>query len=445
MELIRGLIGIISLIGIAYFASVDKKSIDWRLVLTGVGLQLCFGLAVLKVPFLFSVFDFLSLFFVRVLEFTENGSRFVFGGLADPAKQDTFGMVFAFRVLPTIIFFSALTSGFYYLGVLQKIVYGIAWVMVRTMRLSGPEGLSAAGNIFLGQTEAPLLIKPFIKDMSYSQLFCVMTGGMSTIAGGVMAAYISFLGGSDPALRHFYATHFLAASIMAAPASIVVAKLLVPEPKTTFVNKNLDINNVERPGANVIDAIALGALDGLKLAAIVGGMLLAFIAVIAMLNYTLQNVLSEGVSYLMTNLFGSEQTLNEMIKSATDGRFTGLSMQFLLGLILQPIAFLIGVEWKDTMIFASLLGEKIVINEFIAYSSLGGLPEGAVSERTRVIATYALCGFANFSSIAIQIGGIGSLAPNQRANVSTLGLRAVLGGSLATLMTASIAGMFIND
>lgn len=441
MEFIRGFIGIISILGIAFLFSSDRRGIDWRLVLIGVCLQLSFSVAVLKIDFFFSIFNFFSLFFVKVLEFTEHGTQFLFGNLVDPAHQNTFGMIFAFRVLPTIIFFSALTSGLYYLGVLQKIVYAIAWVMVRTMRLSGPEGLSAAGNIFLGQTEAPLLIKPFIKSLTTSQLFCVMTGGMATIAGGVMSAYISFLGGNDPTLRHFYATHFLAASMMAAPASIVIAKLLVPERKTTFINKNMDMSEVERPGANVVDAVALGAIDGLKLAAIVGGMLIAFIAVIAMLNFTLQNVVAEGIGWVMTTL-GAEQGLNEWIKSFTDGRFEGLSLQFLLGMILRPIAFLIGVEWQDTIIIAGLLGEKIAINEFIAYSSLGKLAPGAISEHSKIIATYALCGFANFSSVAIQIGGIGSLATEQRANVSRLGLKAVLGGTLSTLLTASIAGMF---
>jgi CNT family concentrative nucleoside transporter len=428
MEIIRGLFGLAVLIGIAYIFSTNKKHISWRLVGVGVFLQIVFGTLVTKVPFIAGIFEFLSRGFVRLLSFSNAGAQFLFGNLANPANNSGLGYVFAFQVLPTIIFFSTVSAGLYYMGVLQRIVYGIAWVMSKGMRLSGAESLSAAGNIFLGQTEAPLLVRPFIATMTRSELMCLMTGGMATLAGGVLAAYVSFLGGSDPAQQAAFAAHLLTASVMNAPAGIILAKILVPETEYDKINSNLDVNK-EALGVNIIDAMSIGAADGLRLAANVGGMLLAFIAIIALLNYLLLKI-------------GTIGGLNELVTASTNGQFSGLSFQYLLGQIFRLFAFLIGIPWVDTLQVGSLLGQKTAINEFVAYLDLAKMKEaGTLSAKSVVMATYALCGFSNFSSIAIQIGGIGSMAPGQQGNLSRLGLYALLGASLACLMTATLAGI----
>ncbi len=428
MEIFRGLFGLVVLIGIAYVFSTNKKSISWRLVGVGVFLQILFGTLVTKVPFIAGVFEFLSRGFVRLLSFSNAGAQFLFGALADPAKNDGLGYIFAFQVLPTIIFFSTVSAGLYYLGVLQRVVYSIAWVMSKGMRLSGAESLSAAGNIFLGQTEAPLLVRPFISTMTKSELMCLMTGGMATLAGGVLAAYVSFLGGSDPAQQAAFAAHLLTASVMNAPAGIILAKILVPETEHDKINTNLEVNK-ESLGVNIIDAMSIGAADGLRLAANVGGMLLAFIAIIALLNYLLIKI-------------GSIGGINEMIVASTSGQFSGLSFQYLLGQVFRLFAFLIGIQWADSLQVGSLLGQKTAINEFVAYLDLAKMKNaGTLSAKSVVMATYALCGFSNFSSIAIQIGGIGSMAPGQQGNLSRLGLYALLGASLACLMTATVAGV----
>lgn len=426
MDILRGFIGIFSLILIGFLFSSSRKKIDWRLVIIGISAQLIFGFLVLKVDLCYQFFNYLSAGFVTVIGFSEKGAGFIFGRLLD---TESFGFIFAVRVLPTIIFFSALTGGLYYLGILQKVVFGIAWVMQKTMRLSGPESLSAAGNIFLGQTEAPLLVKHFISEMNRSQLFCMMVGGMATLAGGVLATYVEFLGGSNIAEKQKFATHLLAASMMNAPAAIVMSKLIIPETENSKLNKTLSINP-EKLGSNLIDALAIGAAEGLKLAAIIGGMLMAFISLIYLLNY------------ILTDQIGAHTGLNEWIQSSTSGQFNSFSLQYILGQLFRPIAFLVGVDWKDTLIVGSLLGEKTVINEFIAYKSLADLGgKNILTEKSVIIATYALCGFSNFSSIAIQVGGLGSLAPNQRSNISALGLKAVLAGTLACLSSAAVAGM----
>ena len=428
MEIFRGFFGLVVLIGIAYVFSTNKKSISWRLVGFGVFLQILFGTLVTKVPFIAGIFEFLSKGFVRLLSFSNAGAQFLFGALADPAKNDGLGYIFAFQVLPTIIFFSTVSAGLYYLGVLQRVVYSIAWVMSKGMRLSGAESLSAAGNIFLGQTEAPLLVRPFINTMTKSELMCLMTGGMATLAGGVLAAYVSFLGGSDPAQQAAFAAHLLTASVMNAPAGIILAKILVPETEHDKINTNLEVNK-ESLGVNIIDAMSIGAADGLRLAANVGGMLLAFIAIIALLNYLLIKI-------------GSIGGMNEMIVASTSGQFSGLSFQYLLGQVFRLFAFLIGIQWADSLQVGSLLGQKTAINEFVAYLDLAKMKNaGTLSAKSVVMATYALCGFSNFSSIAIQIGGIGSMAPGQQGNLSRLGLYALLGASLACLMTATVAGI----
>ncbi|MGI9542325.1 MAG: NupC/NupG family nucleoside CNT transporter [Cyclobacteriaceae bacterium] len=433
MDYLRAAFGIIVLISIAYLFSVHRKNIDWRLVATGVVLQLLFGVLVTKVGFIAQMFDLVSLAFVKFLSFAQDGAEFIFGGLAYNSNDNrnaghSLGFIFAFQVLPTIIFFSSISAGLYYLGWLQKIVYVIAWVMTKTMRLSGSESLSAAGNIFLGQTEAPLLVRPFIANMTRSELMCLMTGGMATIAGAVLAAYVTFLGGDDPVEKTKYAAYLLSASIMNAPAAIVMSKMLLPEMESDKIDRKLKVNK-ETLGVNLIDSLASGAAQGIKLAANVGGMLLAFIAVIYAINFILSGVI------------GHYSGLNAVIASSTGGQFDGLSLQYILGQIFRVFAFIMGVDWVDTLQVGSLLGQKTVINEFLAYLDLAEMKAaGSLQSKSIVIATYSLCGFANFSSIAIQIGGIGGIAPNQQANLSRLGMRALLAASLATMMTGTIAG-----
>jgi concentrative nucleoside transporter, CNT family len=436
MEILRSLAGLLFFIGIAWLFSADRKHIDWKLVGVGLLLQLLFGWLVIKVPVVSAAFNYISSGFVTFLDFSLAGSAFLFGDLAKNSDsisgtKHQLGFIFAFQVLPTVIFFSTVSAGLYYLGILQKVVYGIAWVMSRTMKLSGPESLSAAGNIFLGQTEAPLLVKPYIKNMTRSELLCLMTGGMATIAGGVLAAYVSFLGGNDPVQKTLFAASLLSASVMNAPAGIVFAKILYPERDRSRLNNNLQIAE-DKIGVNLIDAMSRGAADGLKLALNVGGMLLAFIAVIAMLNYLLQDVIGE--------LTG----LNTWIEAQTKGRFSGLSLQYILGQIFRVFALAMGIDWSESLAVGSLLGQKTAINEFVAYLDLAKLKaSGQLSERSVILATYALCGFSNFSSIAIQLGGIGSMAPEKQSELSILGFRALFAASLACMVTATVAGLYL--
>jgi CNT family concentrative nucleoside transporter len=415
---------------ICYAVSEHRKRIDWKLVGTGLLLQFIFALLVLKVPMVKSMFEGIASIFVVFLDFTKEGSRFLFGKeMID--NIPTHGYIFAFQVLPTVLFFSAFTSLMYYLGILQKIVYGIAWVMNRSMRLSGAESLSTAGNIFLGQTESPLLIKPYLAKMTRSEILCVMVGGMATIAGGVLAAYVGFLGGTDPVQQQLYATHLLSASIMSAPAAIVATKMILPEVHPEHINHDIEVSK-EKIGANMLEAIANGTSDGLKLAVNVGAMLIVFTALIYMVNYTLQHSL------------GSWFGLNEYVNTLTAGKYTSFSLQFILGSICAPLAWLLGVPYVDMMYAGQLLGEKTILNEFYAYATMGGLKiNGLMSERGLIICTYALCGFSNFASIGIQIGGIGALAPNQKSTLAQLGIKALIGGSVACFLTAAIAGLVI--
>ncbi len=429
MEYVRGLLGIATLVGLAYLISRNKHAINWRLVIAGLIIQLVAGLLILKVPFVAGIFDALSQGFVKFLSFSQQGAEFIFGELVNTTS---FGFIFAFQVLPTIIFFSTVSAGLYYLGILQKIVYGIAWIMTRTMQLSGAESLSAAGNIFLGQTEAPLLVKPYIADMTRSEIMCLMTGGMATIAGGVLGGYVAFLGGDDPAQQTRFAAYLLSASIMNAPAAIVISKILIPETQPDQIKSDLHVSD-EQLGVNVIDALSRGAADGLKLALNVGGMLLAFVAVIAAINYLLASVVGDTLG------------LNAWVASSTDGAFDSFSLEYILGQLFRVFAFVMGVEWSETLQVGSLLGQKTVINEFVAYLDLAEMKkEGVLQGKALVIATYALCGFSNFSSIAIQIGGIGSIAPSQQENLSRLGLWALLAATFACMMTATIAGMLVS-
>ena len=429
-----GIFGILVLLGIAWLFSDSKKTINWRIVGTGIGLQLIFAVFVILTPWGSVVFDAIGSFFVKIISFTFDGATFVFGALA---SQETFenafpegmrnegvGFIFAFQVLPTIIFFSSLMSVMYHLGLMQKIVQGMAWVMAKAMRVSGAEAISVAANVFIGQTEAPLVVRPYVSPMTRSELLTLMIGGMATIAGGVLAAYISLLGGTDPAQQLYYAKHLLSASIMAAPATIVIAKILVPEREVSKTMGTVKVM-VEKTASNIIEAAATGASDGLKLALNVGAMLLAFIALIFMFNWIIAGV--------FTDLLGLT------IKGDP------ITLEILLGYLLSPIAWIIGVPWEDAVTVGSLIGQKVVLNEFIAYLNLSNLiPTGVLSEKAVIISTYALCGFANFSSIAIQIGGIGGIAPDRRADLAKFGLRAVLGGSLATFMTATIAGVLTS-
>lgn len=422
--IIRGLAGLLFILFIAFVLSRDKKHIDWKLVGMGLGLQIIFGLLITQVPLVENIFEWISRAFVKLLSFSNDGAQFLFNGLAGTE----YGYIFAFRVLPTVIFFASLSTGLYYLGILQLIVKGIAWIMVRTMRLSGAESLSAAGNIFLGQTEAPLLVKPFISNMTSSELMCLMTGGMATIAGGVLAGYVTFLGGDDPAEQARFAAYLLSASIMNAPAAVVMSKIMIPEREYNKIDKNLKVSR-EQMGVNLIDALARGASEGLKLALNIGAMLLAFIAIIFLLNFFLEDML------------GAWTGLNDLIVASTGGQFSGLSLEYLLGQIFRLFAFAAGVNWSETLQVGSLIGQKTVINEFVAYESLSELlKENALSEKAVIISTYALCGFSNFSSIAIQVGGIGGIAPNRQADLSKLGMKALIAATLATLMTATVAG-----
>ncbi len=417
-----GLFGLAVLVGIAWLFSNNKKAVDWRLVITGVTLQIAFAALVLLVPGGRDVFDALGRGFVKILGFVNAGSNFIFGSLMDTTK---FGFIFAFQVLPTIIFFAALMGVLYHLGVMQLIVRGMAWAITKLMRVSGAETTSVCASVFIGQTEAPLTVRPYISKMTESELITMMIGGMAHIAGGVLAAYVGMLGGGDPEQQAFYAKHLLAASIMAAPATLVVAKLLIPETGEPLTRGTVKME-VEKTSSNVIDAAAAGAADGLRLALNIGAMLLAFIALIAMINAPLTWI---------GEVTGLQQAL---------GKPTDLAAIF--GYVLAPIAWVIGTPWQDATVVGSLIGQKIVINEFVAYLQLADIVNGrvagvALSDQGRLIATYALCGFANFSSIAIQIGGIGGLAPERRHDLARFGLRAVLGGTIATLMTATIAGV----
>lgn len=424
----RGALGMISLLLLAFLFSSNRMAINWKTVGAGLAAQLLLAIGVLKVEFVQNLFEFVGSIFVLILDFTAAGSEFLLGGMMD---VESFGFIFLFQVLPTIIFFSALTSVLFYLGVIQIVVKGMAWVLTKLMGISGPESLSVAGNIFLGQTEAPLMIKAYLERMTRSEILLVMIGGMATVAGGVLAAYIGFLGGDDPVLRLEFAKHLLAASVMAAPGAIVVSKILYPQQEK--ITTDVEVSS-EKIGSNILDAIANGTTEGLKLAANVAAMLLVFIAFIAMINYFLGWV-------------GDWTSLNILLAENTP--YARLSLESVLGMIFAPLMWLIGVAKEDMMLMGQLLGIKLAASEFVGYIQLAELknPVNALSltyEKSVIMATYMLCGFANFASIGIQIGGIGSLAPGQRRNLSEFGMKALIGGTLASLLSATIAGMIIG-
>lgn len=425
MTLLHGLLGMAVLVFIGWIFSNNRKAIPWKTVGIGLSMQFLLAIGILYIPFVRIIFEAVGQGFVQILNFTRAGSEFLLGGLLN---SKTYGFIFAFQVLPTIIFFSALTSLLFYLNIIQVVVKGMAWLMTKSMKLSGAESLAVAGNIFLGQTESPLMVKAYLPKMSKSEIMLVMTAGMATMAGGVLAAYISFLGGEDPVQRLLFAKHLLAASVMAAPGAVVISKMLIPQ--TENIDKTIEVTR-DKVGSNVLDAISNGTAEGLKLAVNVAAMLVVFVAFIALFNF------------ILGDMIGHWTGLNDVIKSSTGGRYTQLSLQFVLGYAFAPLMWLIGVCPSDITLVGRLLGEKVIMTEFIGYISLADLKEaGAFLEQKSIImATYILCGFANFASIGIQIGGIGSLAPNQRVLLSKYGMRALLAGTIAALMSATIIGM----
>ena len=425
----KGVLGMFSLLFISFLFSSNRKAINWKTVGIGLGFQLIIAIGVLKVSFVQNAFEGVGKIFVSILDFTKAGSKFLFEGLV--VDMDTFGFIFAFQVLPTIIFFSALTSVLFYLGIIQKLVKAFGWMLSKLLKISGAESLSVAGNVFLGQTEAPLLIKAYLEKMNKSEMLLVMIGGMATVAGAVLAAYIGFLGGDDPALRLLFAKHLLAASVMAAPGAIVISKILYPQ--TEKINTTVDVS-VEKIGTNVLDAIANGTTEGLRLAVNVGAMLLVFVAFIAMFNGIL-------------GWLGDWTSLNDWVSA--NSSYSELSLEAILGTVFAPLMWLIGVAKEDMMMMGQLLGIKLAASEFVGYIQLADLKNTANAthltyEKSIIMATYMLCGFANFASIGIQIGGIGSLAPGQRKTLSKFGMKALIGGSIASLISATIAGMIIG-
>ncbi|MDO6811360.1 nucleoside transporter C-terminal domain-containing protein [Tenacibaculum soleae] len=435
----RGVLGMLSLLIIAFLFSANRRGIDWKTVGLGLAFQLIIAIGVLKVPFVQAIFEFIGKGFVKILDFTQAGSEFLFQGLI--SDMDTFGFIFAFQILPTIIFFSALTSVLFYLGWIQKLVKVMALSLSKILKISGAESLSVAGNIFLGQTEAPLLIKAYLEKMNKSEILLVMIGGMATVAGAVLAAYIGFLGGDNEIMKLFYAKHLLAASVMAAPGAIVISKILYPQ--TEEVNTDVKVSS-DKIGANILDAIANGTTEGLQLAMNVGAMLLVFVAFIAMINGILGGAAGfNGIEYFGWNF----TSLNEIISNNTP--YKGLSLEFILGYIFAPLMWLIGVASEDMALMGQLLGIKLAASEFVGYIQLAELKNIASAthltyNKSIIMATYMLCGFANFASIGIQIGGIGSLAPGQRKTLSEFGMKALIGGTIASLMSATIAGMIIG-
>ncbi|HUQ65507.1 MAG TPA: nucleoside transporter C-terminal domain-containing protein [Flavitalea sp.] len=419
----RGILGMTFLLIVCFIFSNNRRAINWKLVVTGIIAQVSFALGILRVDFIRIFFTWVSKVFVDVIGVGHKGAEFMFNKLADPLGS--WGYIFAVQVLPVIIFFSALSAVFYYLGILQKVVHFFAW-MLKKLGISGPESVSTAANIFLGQTEAPLMIRPFLDRMNRSEILCIMVGGMANTAGSVLAAYVGFLGGDDVTQRQYFALHMLSQSIMSAPAAIVVSKMLFPQ--TEPVMRELKVPR-EKIGNNFLDAVSLGTTDGLKLAVNVAAMLIVFTALMYLCNWIL------GAAGYWFNL-------NDHIKSITNGRYNSLSLQLILGYIFSPVAWLIGINSKDMVQVGQLLGEKTILNEFVAYFSFGQMKQsGIISDpKSILITTYALCGFANFASIGIQIGGISQLAPNQRKNLTELGLKALLGGTIACLMCGCIAG-----
>ncbi len=426
ISLLRGGIGLVVLIALSWLMSVNRRAIDWRVVGKAFAIQLVLALGVLYIPFVSTFFEIIGGAFVKVLDFTKAGSQFIFGPLVNMEKM---GNIFAFQILPTLIFFSALTSLFYYLGIIQFVVKGVAWLLNRTLNISGAEGLTTAGNIFLGMSEAPLMTKRYLPTMNRSEIFLVLVSGMATISGGIMAAYVAMLSGGDPASRIYYAKHLLSASVLAAPAAVMMAKIVVPQ--TESVESVLDPSQ-EKRDTSVLSALSNGTVSGLKLSVMVAATLLVFIAMIALLNY------------LLSGLLGEVTGLNQWILTITDGKQT-LTLEYLLGLLFSPIVWLMGVNSADMGLVGGLLGKKIILNEFLSYADLSMLKEAGrfIEQKSIVMSTYLLCGFANIGSIGILIGAFEALAPNQKDLVACFGFRAMFAATLVSCFTATIIGMII--
>jgi len=427
---LRGLLGMFVLILISYLLSANRKAINWKTVILGLGAQIILAIGVLKVPLIQGFFEWVGSLFIAVLDFTLEGTKFLFASFSTGEIEAPL-MTFAISILPTVIFFSALTSVLFYLGIIQRVVKGLAWLLSKLLQVSGAESLSVAGNIFLGQTESPLMIKAYLEKMNRSEILLVMIGGMATVAGGVLAAYIAFLGGDDEVLRLFYAKHLLTASVMAAPGAIVISKMLYPQVET--IDNEISISQ-EKIGSNILESIANGTTEGLKLALNIGAMLLVFLAFIAMINGILGWV-------------GEWTTLNDWIASNTSYKI--FKLEFILGYIFAPLMWLIGIAKEDIALMGQLLGIKLAASEFVGYIQLAELKNITSSsyfiyQKSIIMATYMLCGFANFASIGIQIGGIGSLAPGQRKTLSEFGIKALIGGTIASLLSATIAGAIIG-
>jgi len=427
---LRGLLGMFVLILISYLLSANRKAINWKTVILGLGAQIILAIGVLKVPLIQGFFEWVGSLFIAVLDFTLEGTKFLFASFSTGEIEAPL-MTFAISILPTVIFFSALTSVLFYLGIIQRVVKGLAWLLSKLLQVSGAESLSVAGNIFLGQTESPLMIKAYLEKMNRSEILLVMIGGMATVAGGVLAAYIAFLGGDDEVLRLFYAKHLLTASVMAAPGAIVISKMLYPQVET--INNEISISQ-EKIGSNILESIANGTTEGLKLALNIGAMLLVFLAFIAMINGILGWV-------------GEWTTLNDWIASNTS--YKTFKLEFILGYVFAPLMWLIGIAKEDIALMGQLLGIKLAASEFVGYIQLAELKNITTSsyfiyQKSIIMATYMLCGFANFASIGIQIGGIGSLAPGQRKTLSEFGIKALIGGTIASLLSATIAGAIIG-
>ncbi len=428
-RILRGLLGMAVLIAIAWVFSTDRKAIAWKTVATGLLIQLVLAIGILYVPFLQVFFEVIGKVFVKILAFTNEGVTFLLSrsdtGKVDPALQN-----FAFSILPTIIFFSAISSLLFYFGIIQFFVKIFGYLLSRALGLSGAESLSVAGNIFLGQTESPLLIKAYLETMNRSEILLVMSGGMATLAGGVLAAYIGFLGGGEPSQQIIFAKHLLTASVMAAPGVVVISKIIVPQ--TSKIDKQIDVSR-SGIGKNALDAISNGTSEGLRLAVNVGAMLLVFLAFIALINYVFVKL-------------GDLTTLNDKIVTLTHGKYDELSLEFIMGYALSPLMWLIGVAKEDITLVGSLLGKKLILTEFVAYISLSDLKAAGAFTDTKsiVMSVYMLCGFANFASIGIQIGGIGALAPGRRVMLAQLGMRALLAGTLASLLSATIIGILMG-
>jgi CNT family concentrative nucleoside transporter len=429
MSLLRGLLGLAVLIILGYLFSSNRRSIRWKTIGIGLLVQIVIAILVLKVPVIQTFFELIGRMFIKVLDSSTAGSEFLFKSIPTGEWEDSL-KTFAFKILPTIIFFSALTSVLFYYGIIQRIVKGMAWVMTSLFKISGAESLSAAGNIFLGQTESPFLIKEYLPKMNKSEIMLVMVGGMATIAGGVLAIYIGLLGGEDPQEQLMFAKHLITASVMAAPGAVIMAKLLVPQ--TEEIGSNIEVTK-DKVGSNLLEAIANGTGQGIKLAVNVAAMLIVFIAFIYLFNQLLL-------------VIGDWTNLNGVIAEQTGGQYKNLSLQFMLGIVLSPLAWLLGVPAADISLVGQLFGEKIILNEMVAYISMKDIIEvsGFTHQKSIIMSTYILCGFANFASIGIQVGGIGALAPNQRPMLGRLGFKALVGGAMASLLSATIVGMIIG-